>query len=172
MLTRVQKEQVVHDLGQKLKHQKIAFLTDFRGISVMNSQELRRLLQKTDAEYKVARKTLFDRAIANIGIDYKTKKLEGEVGIAFCYGEETAPAKALVKFGKEHDSFKILGAIFGDRVLNEKDVIALAKLPPREILLAQLIGAFLAPMRGLTVALQANIRNLTVILGKIRDQKA
>jgi large subunit ribosomal protein L10 len=171
MLTRVQKESVVSELDEKLERQKIAFLTDFRGISVMNAQELRRLLKKTDAEYKVAKKTLFDRALAKKGIDYKTRELEGEVGVAFCYGEESAPAKILVKFGKDHATFKILGAIFGNRILDEKEVVTLAKLPTREVLLAQIIGTLQAPIRGLATVLNANIRNLAVILQKVGEQR-
>lgn len=171
MLTKVQKQEAVKELNDKLDRKKVVFLTDFRGISVMNSQELRRALKKTDAEYKVAKKTLFDRALSQHGIEYKTTELEGEVGVAFCYGEETAPAKVLVKFGKDHDSFKILGAILGHKILNEKDVIALAKLPTRDILLAQVIAAMQAPIRGLAVVLQANIRNLAVVLQKISEQR-
>lgn len=171
MLTKTQKEEVVKELNNKLDRKKVVFVTDFRGISVMNAQELRRALKKTDAEYKVAKKTLFDRALSQHGIEYKTKELEGEVGAAFCYGEETAPAKILVKFRKDHDSFKILGAILGDKILSEKDVVALAKLPTRDILLAQVVGAMQGPIRGLAAVLQANIRNLAVILQKISDQK-
>lgn len=171
MLTKSQKEGVVKELNDKLDRKKVVFVTDFRGISVMNSQELRRALKKTDAEYKVAKKTLFDRALSEHGIQYRTTELEGEVGAAFCYGEETAPAKVLVKFRKDHDSFKILGAILGDKILNEKDVVALAKLPTRDILLAQLVGAMQGPIRGLAVVLQANIRNLVVVLQKVGEQR-
>ena len=171
MLTKAQKGEIVRDLDERIKRQKIAFLTDFRGISVMSAQDLRRQLRKSDAEYKVAKKTLFDRAIANQGIDYKTKELEGEVGVAFCYGEETAPAKILVKFRREHESFKILGAIFGRRILNDKDVLALSKLPSREVLLSQLIGVLQSPIRGLATVLQANIRGLATVLQKISEQR-
>ena len=171
MLTKVQKEEVVKELNDKLDRQKIIFLTDFRGISVTNSQELRRALQKTDTEYKVAKKTLFDRALAGHGIEYKTRETEGEVGVAFGYGEETAPAKILVKFRKDHESFKILGAILKNKVLTEQQVTALAKLPTREVLLAQVVGAMQAPVRGLAVVLQANIRNLAILLQKVGEQK-
>lgn len=171
MLTKGQKEKIVKELSDKLDRQKILFLTDFRGISVMNSQELRRELKKTDADYKVARKTLFDRALDAKGLEYKTRELEGEVGAAFCYGEESAPAKVLVKFAKDHETFKILGAILGGKFLGEKDVTALAKLPTREVLLAQVVGAMQAPIRGLAAVLQANIRNLAVVLQKVEDQK-
>lgn len=171
MLTKVQKEEAIKELNDKLDRKKVLFMTAFRGISVMSVQELRRALKKTDAEYKVAKKTLFDRALSEHGIAYKTRELEGEVGAAFCYGEETAPAKVLVKFRKDHESFRILGAILGDKVLGEKDIVALAKLPTREVLLGQVVGAMQASIRGLATALQANICNLVVVLQKVGDQR-
>ncbi len=171
MLTKVQKEETIQELNDKLDRQKVVFLTGFRGISVMDSQELRRELKKTDAEYKVAKKTLFDRALSEHGMKYKTRELEGEVGAAFCYGEEIAPAKVLVKFHKDHESFKILGAILGHKILNEKDVMALAKLPTREVLLAQVVGAMQSPIRGLAMVLGANICNLAIVLQKLGDQR-
>ena len=171
MLTKIQKEEAVKELNDKFDRKKVVFLTDFRGISVMNSQELRRALKKTDAEYKVAKKTLFDRALSQHGIEYKTTELEGEIGAAFCYGEETAPAKVLVKFGKDHEYFKIFGASLGDKVLSEKDVIALSKLPDRKVLLAQVVAAMQAPIRGIAVVLQQNIGNLLVVLQKVGEQR-
>ncbi|MBI3442279.1 MAG: 50S ribosomal protein L10 [Candidatus Sungbacteria bacterium] len=170
MLKKIQKEEAIRELNDKLDRKKVVFLSDFRGISVMNAQELRRALKKTDAEYKVAKKTLFDRALSEHGIEYKTRELEGQIGAAFGYGEETAPAKVLVKFRKDHDSFKILGAILGDKILTEQQVTAMAKLPAREILLGQVIGAMQAPIRGLAAVLQANIGNLAIVLQKVGEQ--
>ena len=172
MLTKVQKENIVKELNDKFDREKVVFLTDFRGVSVTNSQELRRALTKNDAEYKVAKKTLFDRALTEHGIAYKTRELEGEVGAAFCYGEETAPAKVLVKFAKDHESFKILGAILGNKVLTEQEVTSLAKFPTREVLQAQVVRAMQVPIRGLAVVLQANIKSLAIILNKIGEIKA
>lgn len=172
MLTKIQKAQVIKELNERLDRKKAVFLTDFQGVSVMASQELRRNLKKTDAEYKVAKKTLFDRALSEHSIEYRTRDLQGEVGAAFCYGEETAPAKILVKFAKDHDTFKILGGILANnKVLSEKDVLAWAKLPSREVLLSQVIAAMQGPIRGLAIALQANIRNVAVVLQKVGEQK-
>ena len=171
MRTRNEKEQVVEELVTKFKRQKIAFFTDFRGISVTESNKLRRQLRKEDTDYAVAKKTLFDLALKESGVEFTTKKLEGEIGVAMGYGDQVAPAKTLVKFAKEHESFKIVAAILGSRVLTAKDVMALAKLPSREVLLAQVVGVMQAPIRGLAVVLQAKTRDLATVLGKVRDQK-
>lgn len=170
-ITKAQKQKVVHELADKFKRTKIAIFSDFHGVSVAKSQQLRRTLKKDEAEYKVSKKTLLDRALNDAGMGLKTKALEGEVGVTFGFGDQIAPAKTLLKFAKENETFKIRGGILNGRILNEKEVVALAKLPSREVLLAQLVGALSGPMRGLALVLQSNIRNLVVVLNKIKDNK-
>ena len=171
MLTKSQKSKIVEELADKFGKQKIAIFSDFHGINVVKARDLRRALKKDYAEYKVAKKTLIDRAIVEQGLQFSAKELQGEVGVAFGYGDQVAPAKALVKFSKENETFKILGGIMEGRILSIKDIVALAKLPSREILLAQVVGAFQAPLRGLATVLQANIRNLATVLNKIKEKK-
>lgn len=171
MLNKEQKKNIVDDLADRFKRQKIAFFSDFHGVSVAKAQMLRRLLKKNDAEYKVAKKTLLDRALEKAGIGLRTKELQGEIGVTFAYGEETAPAKTLSKFGRENETFKILGGILGERILSGKEILAFAKLPGREVLLAQLLGVLQSPIRGLTTVLQGNIRNLVVVLNQIAKNK-
>ena len=172
MLTKSQKETIVGELTELFKRQKISFFTDFQGISVSKLQTLRRALKKENAEFKVAKKTLFDRALEQAGVKFKSKELNGELGVAFGYGDQVAPAKTLVKFSKDHETFKVLAGVLAGRILSTKEIVALAKLPSREILLTQLVGAMQAPIRGLAVVLQANIRGLAIALNKVKEQKA
>ncbi len=167
MLNRKQKEEIATDLSDKFKRAKIAFFSDFHGIAVSKAQALRRLLKKDAAEYRVAKKTLLDRALEKAGIGIKTKELQGEISVTFGYGDEVLPAKTLTKFSKANETFKVLAGILGDRVLDAKDVIALAKLPSREVLLAQVVSAMQTPIRGLVNVLQGNIRGLVVVINKI-----
>lgn len=172
MITKAQKGEIVTELTDKFKRQKIAIFSDFTGVSVAKSQMLRRLLRKEDAEYKVAKKTLFDRALVEAGATASTKGMKGEVGIAFGYGDAVAPAKVLAKFAKEIETFKILGGLLDGKLLSDKQVTALAKLPSREILLAQVVGALSAPLRGLASVLQGNIRNLAFVLTQVKEKKS
>ena len=171
MRTRTEKQKIVEELTDKFQRQKIVFFTDFRGISVTESNKLRRALRKENTEYAVAKKTLFDRVLEKSGTDFKTKKLAGKIGVALGYGDQVAPAKILVKFAKEHESFKILAALLAGRTLSAQEVAALAKLPNREVLLAQAVAAMQGPIRGLAVVLQANTRNLATVLNKIKNNK-
>lgn len=130
------------------RRQKIAIFSDFHGVSVSKSQELRRGLKKENAEYKVVKKTLLGRALNMMNIDIKARELKGELSITFGYGDEVAPARIVSKFSKDNETFKILGAVMGVRRLNDKDVLSFAKLPSQEILISQLIGVLQSPLRG------------------------
>ena len=168
MLTKKKKEEIVHDLAEKFTRQKIGIFSDFHGISVEKIQNLRKSLKKENAEYRVAKKTLFDRALKNADIAYAIKELKGEIGIAFGYENETSTAKILLKFARENESFKIMAGILNDRILTPSEVVRIAKLPPREILIGQLMSTLQFPARGLVTVLQGTIRNLVVVLHKIK----
>lgn len=171
MITKAQKGEIVANLADKFKRQKIAIFSDFSGVSVGKSQVLRRLLKKEDAEYKVGKKTLFDRALAETSAGIATKDMKGEIGVAFGYGDQVAPARILAKFAKDAETFKILGGILGSRILTDREVLTLARLPSREILLAQVVRSLFAPLRGFTSVLQGNIRNLAFVLNQVKGKK-
>lgn len=171
MLTKKQKQKVIEDLADKFGRQKIAIFSDFRGVSVAQTQTLRRLLKKMGAEYKVAKKTLLDRVLEKTGVGLRTKELEGEISVTFGYGDEIEPARTLLKFSKANETFKILGGILGLKTLTTQQVFTLARLPSREILLSQLLGALTSPVQGLVTVLGGNLRNLMVVLNKIKEQK-
>ena len=171
MLTRSKKENIVKDLDDRFSRKKIAIFTNFHGISVSRAQILRRALKKDAAEYKVARKTLVDLALKNAGLDTSVKNLKAEVGIAFGYDDPSAPAKTLVKFCRENESFTVLGGILGGKIIAAGDVLMLARLPSREALLSQVVGALESPLRGLAAALGGNIKNLVVVLNRVKEKR-
>ena len=110
-------------------------------------------------------------ALKVIGIDYDPKELEGEIGVILGYEDQIAPVKSAVKFGKENKTFKILKGILDGKFLEGKDVLALAKLPSREQLLAKLVWTLNSPIQGFHNVLNANLKNLVVVLNKINNLK-
>lgn len=170
MLTKARKKEIVGELKEKLQRQKILIFSDFSGISVAKLQTLRRILKKDNAEYKVARKTMLARALAEAGLEMNVKELQGELGVVFGYGDEIIPAKSLLKFSKANETFKVLGGILNKTILGSKEIITLAKLPGKEMLVAQLLGVLQSSMRGLVTVLGGNIRNLAIVLNKIKDK--
>ncbi|MBI4132824.1 MAG: 50S ribosomal protein L10 [Candidatus Sungbacteria bacterium] len=175
MLNREQKSKLVHELQDRLGRQRVAIFTNLRGISVAKLSQFRRGLKKIGAEFKVTKKTLLSRALASAGPAFsgriEPKKLAGEVGIIFGYKDQAAPAKAAARFSKENEGFKILKGILGEKILEAAEVLTLARLPSREELLGELGRAFQSPIQGLVNVLQGNIRNLVVVLSKVKSQK-
>ena len=170
-LKKAQKSKIVDELADQFRKQKIAIFSVFHGTSVAKATILRRLLKKNEAEFRVAKKTLLDRALDSVGIKIKTRELAGEISVTFGYGDEATPAKTLSKFSRENETFKIVGGILGSRILTDKEVLTLAKLPSREILLSQLARTLQSPIQGLATVLAGNIRNLVVVFNKIKEVK-
>lgn len=168
MLTKTQKSKIVEEFTERFRRQKIAIFSDFHGVSVAKASGLRRLLKKEGAEFKVAKKTLLDQALKAVGVTLKTKDLKGEIGVAFGYEDQAGPARILAKFGKDNETFKILAGILSGRILSGAEVLFLSRLPSREVLLGQLIWTLQSPIRGLAAVLNGNMRNLVVVLNKIK----
>ena len=172
MLNKNQKGTIVKELEEKVTSQKVAIFSDFHGLPVSRQQELRRLLKKEDAEFKVAKKTLLQRAFAAAKVPFAHIDYKGELGVIFGFGDEVSPAKHLAKFAKANpDHLKIIGGVLGGREISREEVMALARLPGKQELLGQLVGVLVSPIRGLMNVLNGNQRKLVVALAQIAKQK-
>lgn len=172
MLTKSQKSDIVKDLETRASKQKVVIFSDFHGLPVGKQQELRRLLQKDDAEMKVTKKTLFQRAFDAAKIPFTHLDYKGELAAIFGFGDEIAPAKSLAKFARANpDQFKIIGGVLGGRSLSAAEVTALAKLPGKTELIGQLVYVLASPIRGLMNVMNGNQRKLVVALAEIAKQK-
>lgn len=172
MLTRDEKAELVEGLKERFSRHRISIFTDIRGISVAKLMAFRRELKKIGAELKMAKKTLLKRALETAGIGVLPKELEGEVAVIFGYEDQVSPAKVAAKFSKENKTFRVLKGILAGNIIESGEVLALAKLPPKEQLLGHLAQVLNAPIQQLANALQGNIRNLVVILNQVRSEKA
>lgn len=171
MQTRIQKEEIIVDLAKKFELEKIAVFSQIRGISVAKLSLFRRELKKMGAELKIAKKTLLRLALERIGIDTNPKDLEGEIGVIFGYENQVETAKLIQKFKKGNDTFKILRGLLERKILSPEQIVALAKLPQREQLLAMLAQTLVSPIRNFMNVLQGNQKNLVVVLNKIKGLK-
>ncbi len=153
--TRAQKEKFVEELKQKLENTEVVILTDFRGLSVAEQQELRRKLREASAEYKIAKNTLIRLALRDLNRPVPEELLTGPTALTLIHDDIAGPAKALLDFAKEHDTLAIKGGLLGNRAIGREEVEDLAELPPKEVLLAQLIGALQGPAATLVQTLEA-----------------
>lgn len=169
MLNRGGKAEVVQGLEDRLRKQRVSLFANFSGISVGKLAKLRRELKRVGAEFKVVKKTLLGRALEAAGlVELKSEELQGEVGVVFGYDNQVLPAKVVYKFIKENKTFKVLRGLFEGRIIDASAAAALANLPTREELLAEVARVLNAPMQSLVNVLQGNIKKLVVVLSKIK----
>jgi large subunit ribosomal protein L10 len=123
-----------------------------------------------NSAFQVVKNTLFKLALEQADIPAPTDLLAGPVAVAYCFGEAPPVAKALVDYTREVETLKLTGAILGTQVLDASGVQALAALPPRDVLLAQMLGAVQAPMSSLVGVITAPLRELVQVLQARSEQ--
>ncbi len=163
-VSREKKEQLVSWYTDLFSRSNAVILTDYRGLTVADISQLRRKLQETQGEYHVTQNRLLKLGLRKAELPVPEDLLKGPTATGFCFEEVPAVAKVLVGFSKESKILVIKGGILGDRVISADEVTSLAELPPREILLAQVLGTIQWPAGGITRAVAGGIRSLLYVL--------
>jgi len=168
-----EKQVIVAELKTKLANVKGAVLTSYRGLNVAQDTKLRRKLREAGIEYRVIKNTLTRIAAQEVNLQGLDKYLEGPTAIALSEKDPVAPAKIISDFIKENklQSLEIKAGLVEGKVIDVNGVKALASLPPREVLIAQVLAGLQSPIAGLVNVLQGNIRNLVYTLNAIREKK-
>jgi large subunit ribosomal protein L10 len=170
MLNKTQKKDLVKDITEKVKAAKAVVFADFRGLKVKDLNNLKKELRKSDAGFKVAKKTLMNIALKDAGVKFDVEKLEGQIALSTSPDEVTA-AKIIDIFSKKNEHIKILGGFVGEKEMTAEEVKMLAKLPGRDEMLAKLVGTINAPVSGFVNVLAGNIRGLVQVLKAVADNK-
>jgi large subunit ribosomal protein L10 len=168
---RAEKVAVVTEVRERLTQADAALLTEYRGLDVKAMAELRRALRAAGGDYKIYKNTLVRLGARDAGIDELDALLTGPTAIAFVDGDAAAVAKALRDYAKTNPNLIVKGGLLGQRLLSAGDVAALADLPSREAVLAQLAGALQAPIAQLAGLLAALPRNFAYGLKALIDQQ-
>jgi large subunit ribosomal protein L10 len=167
---RPEKVAVVDEVRERFSASHAAILTEYRGMKVKELSALRRSLAPFGGEYKVYKNTLVTLAARQVGLADLEPLLHGPTGVAFITGDAAGVAKALREFSRTNPALVVKGGVLGEKVIGAAEAAALAELPSREVLLAQLAGAIAAPMQQFAGLLQALPRNLAYGLAALRDK--
>jgi len=170
-MNREQKAAAVDEIAGQLKESEAVFAVDYRGISVPQAAELRVRLREADATFRVVKNTLTDRAADQAGTETLKALLEGPTALTFVRGDAALAAKAIATFGRETDTLAFKGGLLGAEPLDPEQILAISRLPARDVLYGQLVGLAASPITGLVRGLNALIAGLAIQLGQIAEKK-
>lgn len=168
---RPEKVAAVEDALAKFSASSAVFVAEYRGLTVTAMSNLRREVGKAGGECKVYKNTLAALAARQAGVDAIEPLLVGPTTLTFVHGDVAAVAKALRDFSRTNPLLVLTGGVIGNSALSAADVTAMAELPSREVLLAQIAGAFQAPLVKTAGLLQALPRNMAYGLKALIDQR-
>lgn len=172
-VSREQKEKVLKELIDKFSKAKSVIFSDYRGIQVNDLQKLRRAMRAEDAEYAVAKRTLFKIAAKKAGFpEIPDEIMEGPCAASFSYGDEIAPARIIKNFAKGNEHLKLLGGIVDGKVLSIAQTKELSLLPTKKELLAKFVGCLQGPIYGFYGILHEVMRKFVGTVLALHDQKS
>jgi large subunit ribosomal protein L10 len=166
-----QKASVVKELEKQAKECTGLIVTGFKGLKTTEFNEMRQKLRPLQSEYRVVKNSLTRIALKNAGMAELADSLKGPSAIVIERGDALAAIKAVFEYAKTHENIKVNGGYFDGKVLNDKELKAIASLPSREVLIATLLGTLQAPMVNLVSVLQAPLRDLVGVLDQIAKKQ-
>lgn len=169
-MARPEKEKLVKELSEKLSKRDVTILADYTGINVQAVTELRNEFRKESIEYRIYKNTLARLAAQKSGLETLLEYMDGPTGYVFS-DDPVAPARILADFIRNNPSMRIKCAVLNGELIDEAQVKAIASLPPKDVLLAQLLGQLMSPVAGLVNVLSGPIRNLVYALEDLRRKK-
>lgn len=175
MLNRAQKEQLAVSLKEKFNKASVVLFANYRGIKALELDDLRKKVRESKGEVRVIKNNIARQAVADgsLGEDVK-KLLDSTVGptlVAFAYGDAAVMAKSFRKFTDDIEALELKESIVQKKLVSPDDVKQLADLPPKEVLLAQMLGTLAAPTRNFVTVLAAVPRNFLNALVAIEKKK-
>ena len=170
-MPKLEREQMINEISQKISDIDYFFVTDYMGLDANELNELRKKLYNAKTNYLVLKNTMGMRALKKSKIKSLSEFITGPSSIAYTNEDPVATSKVLVDFAKDHEALKIRGGLLKDKILDSAKIEELAALPPKEVLLAQVIGAINAPLSGLVTVLSGVTRGFVTVLNRIVEQK-
>ena len=151
------KKAVVAELTEKLQNAASGVLVDYKGITVAEDTALRNELRKNEVEYAVVKNTLTRFAVEGAGLSELSECLNGTTSLAMSHNDPIAPMRVINKFAKQFNGakFTIKAGFMDGKILPLEEIMAIAELPAKEVLQAQVLGTMLAPITSLAIVLKA-----------------
>lgn len=169
-MNRDEKAAVVDRIAGELQESQAVFAVDYRGITVSQVADLRAKLRGADATFRIVKNSLTERAADKAGAEALKELLEGPTALTFVRGDAAAAAKALSDAQRVTEVLSFKGGLMDGKPVSPDEIKAIARLPSRDVLYAQLVGTIAAPLNGLARTLNALLAGVAVQLKAIHDQ--
>jgi large subunit ribosomal protein L10 len=169
-ISREKKEQIVAELTEKLSGSGGLIMTDYRGLSTVEINELRNKLREAETGYHVIKNNLMKLALEQAGLPWEQDLFDGPTAIGFCYEDVPGPAKILVDLARDSKTFSIRGGMLGAQLLDATQISDLAALPSGEVLIAQIVARMKGPLVGLVNVLNGPLQGLAYVLQARSEQ--
>jgi len=166
-----QKIALVEKYSDKFRRAKCVYITDFNGLDVHTDTQVRKMFRDAKLEYKVLKNRLAIRSLHEAGITALDSHLKGVSSFIIGYDDPVVAAKILRDFNKKKELLRVKVLFIEGKVFAAKEVDALADLPSREVLIAQLLGVLNAPMSKLVGTLEATMSKFVRTLDAVKDNK-
>ena len=150
-----QKKATVAELSERLKSSITGLVVSYKGINTEDDTKLRKELRENNVKYTVVKNTLLSRACDEAGLEDIKPVLEGTTALATSDSEYAAAARILCGYAKDHENFTVKSGYLDGAVIDMDTIVSLSKLPTREVLLANVLGAFQAPIAAFARVMQA-----------------
>ena len=167
-----EKQAYVEQLSEKIQSSVAGVVVSYKGISVADDTALRRKLREAGVEYSVVKNTMLRRAAEKTGLSDLDSVLEGSTALAVSATDHVAAAKILCEYAEKSKTFEVKAGYVEGKVIDAAGVAELAKMPPKEVLVAKVLGGLNAPISGFANVLNANLRGLVVALNAIAEKQS
>jgi large subunit ribosomal protein L10 len=170
-MPRPEKVQAVENIREQVDEARATFITEYRGLTVAEQQQLRRDIRQAQGEYRVLKMSLARRAVEDMEVEGLTELLAGPTALAFASNDPVPVAKALKEFASEHDSLIIKGGLLAGTLLPPEQISRLAEIESRDVLLGKIAGGFKSPMSKLAGMLGAKMRDAASMFSQLLEKK-
>jgi large subunit ribosomal protein L10 len=170
-MPRPEKVRAVENIREQVDEARATFITEYRGLTVAEQQQLRRDIRRAEGEYRVLKMSLARRAVEDMEVEGLTDLLAGPTALAFASTDPVPVAKALKDFASEHESLIIKGGLLAGALLPPEQISRLAEIESRDVLLGRIAGGFKSPMSKLAGMLGAKLRDAASMFSQLLEKK-
>jgi large subunit ribosomal protein L10 len=171
-MLRNEKEAVIAEVAQLLTSTDNLYVSDYRGLTVAQLSELRAKLRESGASFRVVKNSLGGIAAERADRGAIKEMLSGPTAVTFCGDDLVGAAKALADFARTHPQLEVRGGLLESSLIDASGVKALASMPSRDVLVAQVVGTMAAPLTGLVTVLQGTISGFVRALNQVAEQRS